>query len=267
MPFSSLAQWHGSPNHYNGRYGYHIDHITLHIIVGDSQGALSTFDNPNSQASSNYVIGSTGSTFCCVDENNGAWADGSFESNCSTISIEHAGGMGGYPNTDACVRASAELCADIAKRMGWDKLEHGVNVFLHRDIPPYLHPNCPDICPNPLRWQEIINQANIILNSGGVTKEMEGEGMQCAYSSDQFNGMKFWDGVHAPVGIANQSQLNVLMQIYKANTGRDLPLFQFNGAWAVEAERMMVSSSQPDMSYLSNRLDGIDNELQKISGK
>ena len=36
----------------------------------------------------------------------------------------------------------------------------GRNIFLHRDVPPYAHPACPDLCPNGLNWRYIINKAN-----------------------------------------------------------------------------------------------------------
>lgn len=273
MAYSNLAQLHGSPNCYSGRYGYSVDHITMHIQVGDAQGTLATFDNPDSQASSNYVIGSDGSTYCCVDESNGSWADGSFESNCSAITIEHAGGLPQIPNTDECVNSSANLCADIARRMGWDSLyrnDDGTGNFrLHRDIPPYTHPDCPDICPNPLRWQEILAKANAILdgNTAGTIQQNGDIMVACVYGSDNFSGLKYWDGVHAPVGIQSQNHLSVLQEIFKNSTGRDLPLLSFNGAWGVVAEQAMVSASQQDGDLLKQRVADIENNVNKILQK
>ena len=34
MTGASFAQWRGSPNHYDGRLGLSVNHITLHILVG-----------------------------------------------------------------------------------------------------------------------------------------------------------------------------------------------------------------------------------------
>ena len=103
-----------------------------------------------------------------VAETDAAWADGSYTSNCQTISIEHQGGLDFIPCTQACLDASARLCADIARRYGFGKLERGRNIFLHRDVPPYAHPACPDLCPNGLNWRYIINKANQINGYGDI---------------------------------------------------------------------------------------------------
>ena len=140
--------WKGSPNHYTGRQGYGVTHITLHIMVGYLAGTDSTFANPSSQSSAHYGVGATGE-------------------NCSTISIEHEGGMAdGAVCTQACIDASARLCADIARRYGWKKLWHdGLrgNVWLHREIPGTDHAACPDLAPNGLPFQQVIDKANNLL--------------------------------------------------------------------------------------------------------
>lgn len=260
MSGSALAVWRGSPNRYSGRYGHRIEYITDHVMQGGLPGSDAVFQRPSSMASSTYGVGVNGEIWQWVDEANGSWADGSFASNCSAITIEHAGGLAGYPNTDACVQASARLHADIARRMGWPRLEHGVNVRLHREIPPHTHPDCPDKCVNPLRWQEIIDRANQILQgTAATTPSNQGDDtMAIVYGSDQFPGLKYWDGVNPPVGIANQSQLNALQTAFKASTGRDLPLLAFNGAMAVEAERAMVAASQQASGNINQRLDRIE---------
>lgn len=107
-----------SPNHYNGRNGHRVTHITLHIMVGRLAGTDAVFQRPSSQASAHYGIGGTGEIHQYVSEANGSYSDANFSSNNSTISIEHEGGMAGVPMTDACVEASAQLCADISRRYG-----------------------------------------------------------------------------------------------------------------------------------------------------
>ena len=52
--------WKGSPNHYTGRQGYTVTHITLHIMVGYLAGTDATFANSASQASAHYGIGADG---------------------------------------------------------------------------------------------------------------------------------------------------------------------------------------------------------------
>lgn len=162
--------WIGSPNHNNGRYGYHVDHITLHIMVGYLAGTDNVFQTPGG-ASAHYGIGGDGTIHQYVDESNGAWSDANYASNNSTISIEHEGGMDGIPCTHACMDASAALCADIAQRYGWDHLWHeglNGNIWLHREIPGSDHAGCPDLAPNGLDVNYIINKANQLLQNGGT---------------------------------------------------------------------------------------------------
>lgn len=159
--------WKGSPNHYTGRNGYGVTHITLHIMVGYLAGTDSTFANPSSQSSAHYGVGATGEIHQYVAETDGSYSDATYASNCSTISIEHEGGMAdGAVCTQACIDASARLCADIARRYGWKKLWHdGLrgNVWLHREIPGTDHAACPDLAPNGLPFQQVIDKANNLL--------------------------------------------------------------------------------------------------------
>lgn len=158
--------WKGSPNHYTGRQGYTVTHITLHIMVGYLAGTDATFANSASQASAHYGIGADGTIHQYVSERDGSYSDANYMSNCSTISIEHEGGMSGAVCTQACIDASARLCADIARRYGWRKLWHdGLrgNVWLHREIPGTDHAACPDLAPNGLPFQQVIDKANNLL--------------------------------------------------------------------------------------------------------
>lgn len=175
--------WKGSPNHYTGRQGYGVTHITLHIMVGYLAGTDSTFANPSSQSSAHYGVGATGEIHQYVAETDGSYSDANYASNCSTISIEHEGGMSdGAVCTQACIDASARLCADIARRYGWKKLWHdGLkgNVWLHREIPGTDHAACPDLAPNGLPYQQVIDKANNLL-----------EGKEMALTDEDI--MKIW---------------------------------------------------------------------------
>lgn len=174
--------WKGSPNHYTGRQGYGVTHITLHIMVGYLAGTDSTFANSASQASAHYGIGADGTIHQYVSERDGSCSDANYMSNCSTISIEHEGGMSGAVCTQACIDASARLCADIARRYGWKKLWHdGLkgNVWLHREIPGTDHAACPDLAPNGLPYQQVIDKANNLL-----------EGKEMALTDEDI--MKIW---------------------------------------------------------------------------
>lgn len=159
-------KWIGSPNHYTGRNGYQVTHITLHIMAGFLAGTDATFLNTSSQASAHYGIGSSGEIHQYVSETDGSWSDANYVSNNTTIAIEHEGGIASAPCTDACIEASARLCADIARRYGWTRLWHDGtkgNVWLHREIPGTDHATCPDLAPNGLPCQKIIDRANGLL--------------------------------------------------------------------------------------------------------
>jgi hypothetical protein len=160
--------WIGSPNHYNGRDGYHVNHITLHIMVGRLTGTDVIFQRAG-YASAHYGIGGNGEIHQYVNETDGSWSDANHASNNSTISIEHEGGMPGIPCTQACMDASAALCADIARRYGWDHLWHdglNGNIWLHREVPGTDHAGCPDLAPNGLYVNYVINKANQLLTQG-----------------------------------------------------------------------------------------------------
>lgn len=192
--------WIGSPNHYNGRCGYTITHITLHIMVGHLTGTDSVFQHPGG-ASAHYGIGADGTIHQYVNEKNGSWSDANYASNNSTISIEHEGGMNGIPCTRACMDASARLCADIARRQGWTHLWHdGLkgNIWLHREIPGTDHYGCPDRAPNSLDVTYIINKANQLLQGDNMTPED-------MWNFNQ-NGVKMRDRIQGTDTAANETR-------------------------------------------------------------
>lgn len=187
--------WVGSPNHYNGRNGHTISHITLHIMVGTLAGTDSVFQRTG-YASAHYGIGGNGEIHQYVSESDGSWSDANYASNNSTVSIEHEGGMAGVPCTRACMDASARLCADIARRQSWDHLWYdglNGNVWLHREIPGTDHAGCPDLAPNGLDVNYVINKANEILQEGDtMTTAQITEALYTAKGND---GRNIFDSV------------------------------------------------------------------------
>lgn len=109
------ALWVGSSNYTAGR-AQSVQYITMHIMAGYLAGTDRIFQRPDYQASSTYGVGPAGEVHQYVDESNTAWCDGNGSyGNSASISIEHEGGYSLAANTDACVAASARLCADIAR--------------------------------------------------------------------------------------------------------------------------------------------------------
>lgn len=241
--------WIGSPNHYQGRNGYTITHITLHIMVGHLTGTDSVFKNPNTQASAHYGIGKDGTIHQYVSENDGSWSDANFASNNSTISIEHEGGMNGIPCTQACMDASARLCADIAKRQGWTHLRHdGLkgNIWLHREIPGTDHAGCPDLAPNGLDVNYVINKANQLLQGDD---DMSAEDI---WNFDQ-NGVKMRDRMQGTDTAANETRTELFR------------LSQWdNDTHASALGNLVIEQPIQGGAKLGNRIAGIDDKTSQL---
>lgn len=145
-----------------------ISRITFHHIVGDAPGALNRFQNTNDQVSSHYVIGSDGTIYQCVSENDTAFADGSTDSNNRSISIEHAGGLPEVPYTNAMYDASTRLVAWLIHKYGI------VDFKRHRDvIDKKVYPG-GTACPGQLDVERIVNGANALLKEDDMVKTDKG---------------------------------------------------------------------------------------------
>lgn len=231
------AIWKGSPNHYNGRSGYQVTHITLHIMVGYLAGTDATFANPSSQASAHYGVGATGEIHQYVDEADGSYSDANYESNNSCISIEHEGGMAqGAVCTQACIDASARLCADIARRYGWNHLWHdGLkgNVWLHREIPGTDHADCPDLAPNGLPFQQVIDKANAILNGKTTNQERKENMAEMLFNNTDNGKVYYWNILTGCKYIGVSDQLEIL----KA-AGVPMHETSSKGSWMTRAQEI-----------------------------
>lgn len=206
--------WVGSPNHYNGRGGYHVTHITLHIMAGYLAGTDSVFANPASQASAHYGIGADGTIHQYVSEADGSYSDANYASNNSTISIEHEGGIPQAQCTQACIDASARLCADIAQRYGLGKLWHdgtNGNVWLHREISGTDHATCPDLAPNGLPYQQVIDKANAILDGNANNNNERNTPMAELLIIDDSNdgSVWYWNNLIGRRKLGNTDQMHI----------------------------------------------------------
>lgn len=241
--------WIGSPNHYQGRCGYTINHITLHIMVGHLAGTDSVFSRPSSQASAHYGIGADGAIHQYVNETDGSYSDANYESNNSTVSIEHEGGMNGIPCTRSCMDASARLCADIARRQGWTRLWHdGLkgNIWLHREVPGTDHAGCPDLAPNGLDVNYVINKANQLLQGDD---DMSAEDV---WNFDQ-NGVKMRDRMQGTDAAANAAKTELFRLSKWDNKTHASPL-----------GNLIIEQPVQGGAKLGDRVAGIDNKTSQI---
>lgn len=240
--------WIGSPNHYNGRNGLAITHITLHIMVGRLAGTDSVFQHPGG-ASAHYGIGENGDIHQYVSENDGSWSDANYASNNSTISIEHEGGMDGVPCTRACMDSSARLCADIARRHGWTRLWHdglNGNIWLHREIPGTDHAGCPDRAPNSLDVTYVINKANQLLQG---EDDMSAEDV---WNFDQ-NGVKMRDRMQGTDAAANAAKTELFRLSQWDNKTHASPL-----------GNLVIEQPVQGGAKLGDRVAGIDNKTSQL---
>lgn len=100
-------------SNYSSRGGTPISAVTIHTIQGSYSGAISWFQNPNSNVSSHYVLRSSdGQVTQMVCESDKAWHVGS--GNPYTIGLEHEGYVSNPAwYTTAMYISSADVCADI----------------------------------------------------------------------------------------------------------------------------------------------------------
>ena len=232
--------WIGSPNHYNGRAGHKVTHITLHIMAGFLTGTDSVFSRSSSQASAHYGIGANGEIHQYVDEANGSWSDANYVSNMTTISIEHEGGIAQAKCTQACIDASARLCADISRRYGFGRLWHDGtkgNVWLHREIAGTDHVTCPDLAPNGLPFQQVIDKANQLLEGDDETMPTAKEIAEAVWNFDQ-NGVKCRDRLQGIDNAANDINNNVGIKVWSFPTGETQARDRLQGIDAIQLPQL-----------------------------
>lgn len=157
-----------SGNYTQGRRGNKISKITVHHMAGIMSatqcGAL--WQRKGRRGSSHYGIGNDGAIGNYVDENNIAWTDSNWKSNCTSVTIETSNNArgGDWTVSDAALNSLIKLCADIAKRNGLGTLVPGKNLTWHS---MYTSTTCPG---NYLRskMQYIADEANKINNGSTV---------------------------------------------------------------------------------------------------
>ena len=136
-----------------------IDKITIHHMAGNLtvERCGEVFANASRKASSNYGIGSDGRVGLYVEEANRAWTSGNAQNDHRAITIEVAndGGSPDWHVSDKALASLIDLCTDICKRNGIEKLnftgDKNGNLTMHKwfqatSCPgPYLESKFPYI--------------------------------------------------------------------------------------------------------------------------
>jgi len=125
MSNSSLVSFtQQSPNN-SGLRNHVIDTITIHCTAGQcSLEALGKiFAQPSRKASSNYGVDSAGRIGMYCLESFRSWCTSSASNDNRAVTIEvSSDSTAPYKCTDAALKGTIELCADICKRNGIKKL-------------------------------------------------------------------------------------------------------------------------------------------------
>lgn len=133
-----------SGNYTVGRSGRKIEAITIHHMAGKltARGCGSIFQTVGRCGSSHYGIGYNGEIASYVDENNTAWTNSNWDSNCKSVTIETANDENGgnWHVSDKSINSLIKLVADIAKRNNLGTLVKGKNVTWHS---MFYNTNCP----------------------------------------------------------------------------------------------------------------------------
>jgi N-acetyl-anhydromuramyl-L-alanine amidase AmpD len=161
-------------NYFPNREGHAPRYIILHGTAGGTSATAiaqffqSTQGGANA-VSSHYVIGRDGTVVQCIDENNGAWAngvitaghdpwwDGSVNPNNITISIEHCKPSIDNSDqlTDAQKQASFQLIQHLCQRhnIPMRAADASGGITGHFSIDPVNRSRCP----GPYPWDELYN--------------------------------------------------------------------------------------------------------------
>lgn len=121
-----------------------ISEITIHHMAGvlSAKTCGGLWQKVGRRGSSHYGIGKDGEIANYVDENDTAWCNSNWASNCRAVSIECSNSAtgGDWSVSDTVLNSLIKLVADIAKRNNLGTLVKGKNVTWHS---MYTATTCP----------------------------------------------------------------------------------------------------------------------------
>ena len=152
-----------------------IDAIVVHHMAGNAsvETCGNIFANPSRQASSNYGIGSDGRIAMYVEEANRSWcsSSGAIDHRAITIEVANDGGNPNWHVSDKAFESLVNLCADICKRNGIEKLvytgDKSGNLHMHKWY-------AATACPGPYlgsKFPELAEKVNSILGKKEEVKK------------------------------------------------------------------------------------------------
>lgn len=154
------------PSNYTKGRNTKITDITIHHMAGvlSAEQCGGIFARAGRNGSSHYGIGNGGEIGQYVNEEDTAWANSNWPSNCRSVTIETSNSATGgeWPVSDAAYNSLIKLVADIAKRNNLGTLVAGQNLTWHS---MFTATTCPGDYLR-ARIEDIAKKANEI-NGGG----------------------------------------------------------------------------------------------------
>ena len=156
-------------NYTKGRDGRSIEAITIHHMAGrlTAEQCGRIFQAKGRYGSSHYGVGYDGSIANYVDEEDTAWTNSNWDSNCKSVTIETSDNDNSWYVNDTTLNSLIKLVADIAKRRNLGKLVPGKNLTWHS---MFTNTTCPgDYLRS--KMQYIADEANKINGYGSATSD------------------------------------------------------------------------------------------------
>lgn len=156
-------------NKYTRGRSARISQVSEHHVVGDARHVIAKAQG-SAIFSTTYTIGMDGTIYQLVDDANTPYCDNDFRSNSRSITIEHAGGLAGFPYTEAMYQSSIRLHAWLFQTYG------NLNCVRHRDIPEIkATPSKATACPGGLDVERIVREAYNLLKGEDLVQPSEAE--------------------------------------------------------------------------------------------
>lgn len=148
MSNSSLVVYTKISPHKTSPRNHKIDTITIHHMAGNL--SIESCGNvfQNREASSNYGVGTDGRIGMYVEEKDRSWASANAPNDHRAVTIEVANSSSGgnWPVSDKALEATIELCVDICRRNGIERLNYTGDKTGNLTMHKWFYPTT---CPGP----------------------------------------------------------------------------------------------------------------------
>ena len=176
-----------------------INKVVVHTMQGSYSGSLSWFQDPAAGSSAHYSVSRGGSLGQSVREDDIAWHAGWWDTNKTSIGIEHEGYISnpGYWYTDSMYKSSARLTAYLVKkyRIPIDRS----HIIGHNEVPGCSGPgggaSCHTDPGSGWNWTKYISLVKSYAGGGTSANALPGGGYKQAVDNSTAGRFLFARGV------------------------------------------------------------------------